>query len=69
LRGGVQVTRGGKMAEYKEEAKIHRLTCRRCQAAKRVGNWRCRVCNLLVCEHFCGFKKPDGTATCVRCTR
>jgi hypothetical protein len=39
--------------------------CRRCCKAA----WRCRRCGARCCEHLCGFKKPDGTASCGACQR
>ena len=40
--------------------------CRRCPKGPL---WRCRSCGALCCEHLCGLKKMDGTATCGSCKR
>lgn len=39
--------------------------CHNCKTAP----WTCRKCGRKACEHHCVGKKPDGTATCGRCTR
>jgi hypothetical protein len=40
--------------------------CLRCAGVKRL--WKCRECGRGVCEHYCGYKKPDGSASCTSCS-
>lgn len=44
---------------------IKPMKCGRCKKPQ----WKCRSCGCKVCDHFCNFKKKDGTASCGRCIR
>ncbi len=41
--------------------------CTRCRQKGRRATWRCRDCGAYCCQHLCGFKTMDGTATCGKC--
>jgi hypothetical protein len=41
---------------------------KKCAACKRA-TWVCRGCGVKCCEHLCGLKKNDRTASCAKCQR
>jgi hypothetical protein len=45
------------------------MKAKRCLCCKRESRatWKCRDCGRETCEHFCGNKSDDGTATCGGC--
>jgi hypothetical protein len=47
--------------------------CRRCQTVarqsrKKTPTWTCRACSATCCEHLCGYKAADRSATCGPCS-